>query len=49
MDLTREWLRGVTRAGFVPGPRARAHAALQELLDELIAAEIGRASCRERV
>ena len=38
MDLTREWLRGVTRAGFVPGPRARAHAALQELLDELIAA-----------
>src|SRR3954469_25087449 len=38
MDLTREWLRGVTRVGFVPGVRARARAALQDLLDELIAA-----------
>ena len=36
--LTREWLRGITRAGFVPGIRAHARAALQELLEELIAA-----------
>ena len=38
VNLTGEWLRGVTRAGFVPGVRARARAALDELLEELIAA-----------
>src|SRR3954471_13775442 len=38
MDLTREWLRGITRVGFVPGVRARGRAALQELLGDLIAA-----------
>src|SRR4051812_11713475 len=36
--LTGEWLRGITSAGFVPGVRARARAALHELLEELIAA-----------
>ncbi|WP_433374959.1 putative bifunctional diguanylate cyclase/phosphodiesterase [Actinoplanes sp. CA-142083] len=36
--LAEEWLRGITRAGFVPGVRARARAALQELLEELVAA-----------
>ncbi|MFF5291405.1 putative bifunctional diguanylate cyclase/phosphodiesterase [Paractinoplanes globisporus] len=38
MDLTGEWLRGITRVGFVPGVRARARAALRDLLEELIAA-----------
>ena len=37
-DLTQEWLSGITRAGFVPGVRARARAALHELLDEMVAA-----------
>jgi EAL domain-containing protein (putative c-di-GMP-specific phosphodiesterase class I) len=37
-DLAEEWLRGIARAGFVPGVRARARAALQELLEELVAA-----------
>jgi diguanylate cyclase (GGDEF)-like protein len=37
-DLARDWLRDVARAGFVPGVRARARAALRELLDELVAA-----------
>jgi EAL domain-containing protein (putative c-di-GMP-specific phosphodiesterase class I)/GGDEF domain-containing protein len=37
-DLTQEWLQGITRAGFVPGVRARARAALHDLLDELVAA-----------
>ena len=36
--LAREWLRGVTRFGFVPGVRARARAALHELLEEIVAA-----------
>ncbi|MFI5890788.1 putative bifunctional diguanylate cyclase/phosphodiesterase [Actinoplanes sp. NPDC051513] len=36
--LTAEWLRGVTGAVFVPGVRARARAALRELLEELVAA-----------
>src|SRR4051794_36441207 len=36
--LTRDWLGGITQAGFVPGVRARARVALQDLLDELIAA-----------
>ncbi|GIE95885.1 putative bifunctional diguanylate cyclase/phosphodiesterase [Paractinoplanes rishiriensis] len=36
--LTRDWLRDITRAGFVPGIRARARVALHELLEELIAA-----------
>jgi diguanylate cyclase len=37
-DLARDWLREVTRAGFVPGVRARARAALHDLLEELVAA-----------
>jgi diguanylate cyclase (GGDEF)-like protein len=36
--LTRDWLGGITTAGFVPGVRARARAALHELLEELVAA-----------
>ena len=36
--LAREWLRGVTAAGFVPGVRARAREALHELLRQTIAA-----------
>ncbi len=36
--LTRDWLRDITRAGFVPGVRARARAALQDLLEESVAA-----------
>ena len=36
--LTRDWLRGITLAGFVPGVRARARVALQDLLEELVAA-----------
>ncbi|GAA2642042.1 putative bifunctional diguanylate cyclase/phosphodiesterase [Paractinoplanes durhamensis] len=36
--LVGEWLRGITRSGFVPGVRARARAALQELLEEIVAA-----------
>jgi diguanylate cyclase (GGDEF)-like protein len=37
-ELARLWLRGVTTAGFVPGPRARARRALEELLRQVIAA-----------
>jgi diguanylate cyclase len=36
--LAEQWLRGIVTAGFVPGVRARARAALRELLDELVAA-----------
>jgi diguanylate cyclase (GGDEF)-like protein len=36
--LTRDWLRDITRAGFVPGVRARARSALHDLLEELVAA-----------
>jgi diguanylate cyclase (GGDEF)-like protein len=36
--LAEQWLRGVVAAGFVPGVRARARAALRDLLDELVAA-----------
>ncbi|GIM89281.1 putative bifunctional diguanylate cyclase/phosphodiesterase [Paractinoplanes toevensis] len=36
--LAGDWLRGVTRSGFVPGVRARARAALHDLLEELVAA-----------
>jgi diguanylate cyclase len=36
--LTHEWLSGITKVGFVPGLRARTRAALQELLEELVAA-----------
>jgi diguanylate cyclase (GGDEF)-like protein len=36
--LVEQWLRGVVTAGFVPGVRARARAALRELLDEMVAA-----------
>jgi diguanylate cyclase (GGDEF)-like protein len=36
--LAEEWLRGVVEAGFVPGVRARARAALRDLLDEFVAA-----------
>ncbi len=36
--LAEQWLRGVVTAGFVPGVRARARAALRELLDEMVAA-----------
>ena len=36
--LAEQWLRGVVTAGFVPGVRARARAALRDLLDELVAA-----------
>ncbi|MBU2669128.1 GGDEF domain-containing phosphodiesterase [Actinoplanes bogorensis] len=37
-DLAGEWLRGVAAAGFVPGVRARARAALRDLLEEFVAA-----------
>jgi diguanylate cyclase (GGDEF)-like protein len=37
-ELARMWLRGVTTAGFVPGPRARARHALEDLLREIITA-----------
>ncbi|MDY7084857.1 MAG: bifunctional diguanylate cyclase/phosphodiesterase [Actinomycetota bacterium] len=37
-ELTDEWLRGVAAAGFVPGVRARARAALRDLLEEFVAA-----------
>ncbi|MET0424877.1 MAG: GGDEF domain-containing protein, partial [Actinoplanes sp.] len=37
-ELAGDWLRVVAAAGFVPGVRARARAALNDLLDELIAA-----------
>jgi diguanylate cyclase (GGDEF)-like protein len=36
--LADDWLRGVVEAGFVPGVRARARAALRDLLDEFVAA-----------
>jgi len=36
--LARIWLQGVTSQGFVPGPRARARLALQDLLSKIIAA-----------
>ncbi|MBM2616666.1 bifunctional diguanylate cyclase/phosphodiesterase [Actinoplanes sp. LDG1-06] len=36
--LTEQWLRGVVAAGFVPGVRARARAALRDLLEEFVAA-----------
>jgi diguanylate cyclase (GGDEF)-like protein len=36
--LARSWIRVVARAGFVPGPRARARATLEELLRRLAAA-----------
>ncbi|MCO8269171.1 EAL domain-containing protein [Actinoplanes sp. TRM 88003] len=36
--LTDEWLRGVVAAGFVPGVRARARSALEDLLEEFVAA-----------
>ena len=36
--LAEQWLRGVVTAGFVPGVRARARAALRDLLDEMVAA-----------
>ncbi|MBL7258745.1 putative bifunctional diguanylate cyclase/phosphodiesterase [Paractinoplanes lichenicola] len=37
-ELTDAWLRGVAAAGFVPGVRARARAALRDLLEEFVAA-----------
>jgi diguanylate cyclase (GGDEF)-like protein len=37
-EATREWLHGVVAAGFVPGERARARAALADLLEEAVAA-----------
>jgi diguanylate cyclase len=37
-ELARLWLRGVTAAGFVPGPRARAGRALEDLLRQVIGA-----------
>ncbi|HET6479449.1 MAG TPA: EAL domain-containing protein, partial [Actinoplanes sp.] len=37
-ELTDDWLRGVAEAGFVPGVRARARAALHDLLEEFVAA-----------
>jgi diguanylate cyclase len=37
-ELAGRWLRGVTNAGFVPGPRARARQALEDLLRQVIAA-----------
>jgi diguanylate cyclase (GGDEF)-like protein len=36
--LAGDWLRGVAAAGFVPGVRARARAALRDLLEEFVAA-----------
>jgi diguanylate cyclase len=36
--LTEDWLRGVVAAGFVPGVRARARSALEDLLEEFVAA-----------
>jgi diguanylate cyclase (GGDEF)-like protein len=36
--LAEQWLRGVVTAGFVPGVRAKARAALRDLLDEVVAA-----------
>nr|WP_221374975.1 EAL domain-containing protein [Actinoplanes polyasparticus] len=36
--LTDDWLRGVVAAGFVPGVRARARSALEDLLEEFVAA-----------
>jgi diguanylate cyclase len=36
--LAEQWLRGVVAAGFVPGVRAKARAALRDLLDEMVAA-----------
>jgi diguanylate cyclase len=36
--LAADWLRGITAAGFVPGVRAKARAALRELLEEFVAA-----------
>jgi len=37
-ELARIWLRGITRSGFVPGPRARSRLALEGLLRQIIAA-----------
>jgi len=37
-ELARVWLRGITRGGFVPGPRVRARLALEGLLWQIIAA-----------
>ncbi|MFF5083281.1 EAL domain-containing protein [Actinoplanes sp. NPDC000266] len=36
--ITDDWLRGVVAAGFVPGVRSRARAALSDLLEEFVAA-----------
>ncbi|XVU29288.1 EAL domain-containing protein [Actinoplanes sp. CA-054009] len=36
--ITDDWLRGVVAAGFVPGVRSRARAALRDLLEEFVAA-----------
>ncbi|WP_158647379.1 bifunctional diguanylate cyclase/phosphodiesterase [Actinoplanes sp. ATCC 53533] len=36
--LARLWLQGVTSGAFVPGPRARARLALQDLLSQIIIA-----------
>jgi diguanylate cyclase (GGDEF)-like protein len=36
--LARIWLRGVTSAGFVPGPLARTRHALEDLLRQILAA-----------
>src|SRR6201999_2137137 len=36
--LAEQWLRGVVTAGFVPGVRAKARAALRDLVDEMVAA-----------
>ncbi|WP_433301111.1 putative bifunctional diguanylate cyclase/phosphodiesterase [Actinoplanes sp. CA-030573] len=37
-DLAQDWLRGITSAGFVPGVRAKARAALHDLIEEMVAA-----------
>jgi diguanylate cyclase (GGDEF)-like protein len=36
-ELARIWLRGVTSAGFVPGPRARTRQKLEDLLQQIVA------------
>ena len=35
-ELARSWLRGVTSAGFVPGPRARTRRMLEDLLRQIV-------------
>jgi diguanylate cyclase (GGDEF)-like protein len=37
-ELARIWLRGVTSAGFVPGPRARTRYMLEDLVRQIVAA-----------